>query len=261
MEFFMTFAAPKTLLIVTLALAGSAFAQTAAPAPAPASTLSYNIGATTDYRYRGISQSGKKPAINGGIDYAHSSGFYVGTWASSITWLKDTTANPNTTKGPVEIDVYGGYKGSLANGLGYDLGGLYYWYAGNNLKKTPGLVSPNTFELYGAVTMGVVTLKYSHATTNLFGTANSKNSGYLDLSANFDLGSGWSVVPHVGSQKIKNGNSYSDYSVAVNKDIDGLVLSLAAVGTRGLGAPYLLPGSGTRNLAKGGLVFSIKKTF
>lgn len=257
----MTFAAPKTLLIVTLALAGSAFAQTAAPAPAPASTLSYNIGATTDYRYRGISQSGKKPAINGGIDYAHSSGFYVGSWASSITWLKDTTANPNTTKGPVEIDIYGGYKGSMANGLGYDLGGLYYWYAGNNMKKTAGQVSPNTFELYGALTLGIVTVKYSHATTNLFGTANSKNSGYLDLSANFDLGSGWSIVPHVGAQKIKNGNSYSDYSVAVNKDIDGLVLSLAAVGTSGLGAPYLLPGSGTRDLAKSGLVFSIKKTF
>jgi len=257
----MKFVAQKTLLIVALSLAGSAFAQTAAPAPAPESTLSYNIGATTDYRYRGISQSGKKPAINGGIDYAHSSGFYLGTWASSITWLKDTTANPNTTKGPIEIDVYGGYKGSLAEGVGYDLGGLYYWYAGNNLKKTPGLVSPNTFELYGALTFGIVTVKYSHATTNLFGTANSKNSGYLDLSANFDLGSGWSVVPHVGAQKIKNGNSYSDYSVAVNKDIDGLVLSLAAVGTSGLGAPYLLPGSGTRDLAKSGLVFSIKKTF
>jgi uncharacterized protein (TIGR02001 family) len=257
----MKFVAQKTLLIVALSLAGSAFAQTAAPAPAPESTLSYNIGATTDYRYRGISQTGKKPAINGGIDYAHNSGFYIGTWASSITWLKDTTANPNTTKGPVEIDIYGGYKGSLAEGVGYDLGGLYYWYAGNNLKKTPGLVSPNTFELYGALTMGIVTLKYSHATTNLFGTANSKNSGYLDLSANFDLGSGWSVVPHVGAQKIKNGNSYSDYSVAVNKDIDGLVLSLAAVGTSGLGAPYLLPGSGTRDLAKSGLVFSIKKTF
>lgn len=257
----MKFVAQKTLLIVALSLAGSAFAQTAAPAPAPESTLSYNIGATTDYRYRGISQSGKKPAINGGIDYAHNSGFYIGTWASSITWLKDTTANPNTTKGPIEIDVYGGYKGSLAEGVGYDLGGLYYWYAGNDLKKTPGLVSPNTFELYGALTFGIVTVKYSHATTNLFGTANSKNSGYLDLSANFDLGSGWSVVPHVGAQKIKNGNSYSDYSVAVNKDIDGLVLSLAAVGTSGLGAPYLLPGSGTRDLAKSGLVFSIKKTF
>lgn len=257
----MKFVAQKTLLIVALSLAGSAFAQTAAPAPAPESTLSYNIGATTDYRYRGISQTGKKPAINGGIDYAHSSGFYLGTWASSITWLKDTTANPNTTKGPIEIDVYGGYKGSLAEGVGYDLGGLYYWYAGNDLKKTPGLVSPNTFELYGALTFGIVTVKYSHATTNLFGTANSKNSGYLDLSANFDLGSGWSVVPHVGAQKIKNGNSYSDYSVAVNKDIDGLVLSLAAVGTSGVGAPYLLPGSGTRDLAKSGLVFSIKKTF
>ena len=255
----MKFAVKKSMLVMVLALAGSAFAQTAAPAPA--STLSYNVGATTDYRYRGISQTGKKPAINGGIDYAHSSGFYVGAWASSIKWIKDSPTPPATAKGPVEIDIYGGYKGSLTEGLGYDVGGLYYWYAGNNLKKVAGFANPNTFELYGALTFGIVTAKYSHATTNLFGTLNSKNSGYLDLSANFDLGSGWSIVPHVGAQKIKNGNSYSDYSVAVNKDIDGLILSLAVVGTNGLGAPYTLPGSGTRDLAKDGLVFSIKKNF
>jgi uncharacterized protein (TIGR02001 family) len=256
----MKFKATHIAVAAAFLAAGSAFAQAAAPA-APDYTVSYNIGATTDYRYRGISQTGKKPAINGGIDYAHSSGFYLGTWASSISWIKDSTANPNTTKGPIEIDFYGGYKGSLAEGLGYDVGGLYYLYAGNNMKKTPGFVSPNTFELYGALTMGVVTLKYSHATTNLFGTANSKNSGYLDLSASFDLGSGWSIVPHIGGQKIKNGNSYTDYSVAVNKDIDGLIFSLAVVGTDGLGAPYTLPGSGTRDLAKDGLVFSIKKNF
>jgi uncharacterized protein (TIGR02001 family) len=199
MEPSMKSAAKKSMLVMVLALAGSAFAQTAAPAPDY--TLSYNVGATTDYRYRGISQTGKKPALNGGIDYAHKSGFYLGTWASTISWLKDTTANPNTTKGPVEIDVYGGYKGALSDSVGYDVGGLYYWYAGNNMKKTAGQVSPNTFELYGALTFGIVTAKYSHATTNLFGTANSKNSGYLDLSANFDLGSGWSIVPHVGAQK------------------------------------------------------------
>ncbi len=252
-------AAKKSMLVMVLALAGSAFAQTAAPAPDY--TLSYNIGATTDYRYRGISQSGKKPAINGGIDYAHSSGFYLGTWASSIKWIKDTPTPPVTAKGSVEIDLYGGYKGSLAEGVGYDVGGLYYWYADNNLKNVPGYVNPNTFELYGALTFGIVTAKYSHATTNLFGTPNSKNSGYLDLSANFDLGSGWSIVPHIGAQKIKNGDSYTDYSVAVNKDIDGLVVSLAVVGTSGLRTAYTLTGSGTRDLAKDGLVLSVKKSF
>ncbi len=251
--------ATSLAVAVSLLAAGSAFAQAAAPAPE--STVSYNIGATTDYRYRGISQTGKKPAINGGIDYAHSSGFYLGTWASSISWIKDSPTPPASAKGPVEIDFYGGYKGSLAEGVGFDVGGLYYWYAGNNLKKVAGFANPNTFELYGALTLGVVTAKYSHATTNLFGTVNSKNSGYLDLSANFDLGSGWSIVPHIGAQKIKNGNSYTDYSVAVNKDIDGLIFSLTVVGTDGLGAPYTLPGSGTRDLAKDGLVFSIKKNF
>ncbi|MDP3169096.1 MAG: TorF family putative porin, partial [Polaromonas sp.] len=88
----MKFKATHIAVAAALLAAGSVFAQAAAPAPE--STVSYNIGATTDYRYRGISQSGKKPAINGGIDYAHSSGFYLGTWASTITWLKDTTANP-----------------------------------------------------------------------------------------------------------------------------------------------------------------------
>jgi uncharacterized protein (TIGR02001 family) len=255
----MKFKATHIAVAAAFLAAGSAFAQAAAPAPA--STVSYNIGATTDYRYRGISQSGKKPALNGGIDYAHSSGFYLGAWASTIRWIKDTPTPPATMKGPIEIDVYGGYKGALAEGLGYDVGGLYYWYAGNNMKKTAGSVSPNTFELYGALTFGVVTAKYSHATTNLFGTVNSKNSSYLDLSANFDLGSGWSIVPHIGAQKIKNGNSYTDYSVTLNKDIDGLIFSVAAVGTSGLGAPYTLPGSGTRDLAKDGIVLSIKKNF
>ena len=254
----MKFKATHIVVAAAFLAAGSAFAQVAAPVPE--STVSYNIGATTDYRYRGISQTGKKPAINGGIDYAHSSGFYLGTWASSIKWIKDSPTPPATAKGPVEIDFYGGYKGSLAEGVGYDLGGLYYWYAGNNLKKVAGFVNPNTFELYGALTFGIVTAKYSHATTNLFGAVNSKNSSYFDLSANFDLGSGWSIVPHVGAQKVKNGNSYTDYSVTVNKDIDGLIFSLAAVGTSGLGR-YTLPGSGTRDLGKDGLVFSIKKNF
>ncbi|MDP3414202.1 MAG: TorF family putative porin, partial [Polaromonas sp.] len=86
----MKFKATHIAVAAAFLAAGSVFAQAAAPAPE--STVSYNIGATTDYRYRGISQSGKKPAINGGIDYAHSSGFYLGTWASTITWLKDTTA-------------------------------------------------------------------------------------------------------------------------------------------------------------------------
>jgi uncharacterized protein (TIGR02001 family) len=252
--------------IALLCIASSAaFAQT--KAPEPDYTLSYNIGATTDYRYRGISQSAKKPALQGGADFAHKSGFYAGAWASTITWIKDSTANPNNTKGPLEVDLYGGYKGEFSKAVAYDVGALQYWYVGNTLKNATA--NADTLELYGAVTVGgILTAKYSHSLTNLFGAAapgiNSKNSGYLDLSATFDLGNGWSIVPHVGHQNIKNFTSYKDYSLTVNKDIDGLILSAALVGTNWKtkqGSAYTLPGSGTKDLGKDGIVLSIKKNF
>ena len=240
----------STLLVSALALSGAAFAQTAAPAaPAPDYTLSFNVGAVTDYRYRGISQSRKKPAIQGGIDFAHSSGFYLGTWASSIKWIKDGGGSASA-----EIDLYGGYKGT-AGAIGYDLGILTYQYPDHSLP-----ISPNTTEIYGAGTYGPVTLKYSHATTNLFGFANSKNSYYLDLSAFFDLGDGWSLTPHIGYQKVKNNSasSYTDYALTLGKDFGGgLTASAAVIGTDN--DTYVGPGG--KNLGKSTLVLGVKYAF
>jgi uncharacterized protein (TIGR02001 family) len=264
-----------TLAITLLSLsASSAFAQT--KAPEPDYTLSFNVGATTDYRYRGISQSRLKPAVQGGLDLSLKNGIYVGAWASTISWIKDagapTLANVNTGSSPLELDLYGGYKGT-AGAVSYDVGALQYFYPGNKYANIPDAANANTLELYGAVTVGPVTAKYSHALSNLFGfknaTNNSKGSGYLDLSANFDLGDGWSVVPHYGRQEVKKFGdySYSDYALTVNKDIDGLVLSAAIVGTDAKtdfagnlnSLAYASPGG--KNLGKSGLVLSIKKNF
>ncbi|HSW17319.1 MAG TPA: TorF family putative porin [Ramlibacter sp.] len=247
-----------TVLLSTLVLSGAAFAQ--AKAPEPDFTLSYNVGAVTDYRYRGISQTAKKPALQGGVDFAHKSGAYVGAWASTIRWIKDSGPN---LKGPLELDLYGGYKGAITDTFSYDVGGLYYWYVNNDLKNLTG-ENANTFELYGAVSAGPATLKYSHALTTLFGAPNSENSGYLDLSATFDLGNGLSVVPHVGAQKIKGFGTYRDYSLTLAKDFSGLVVSGAVVGTDWkdhFGFPYTLPGSGNKDLGKVGVVVGLKKTF
>lgn len=261
--------AQNLILAAALAASGAAFAQSAAPAapaaPEPEYTLTYNVGLVTDYRYRGISQSGRKPALQGGIDYANKNGFYLGTWASTIRWIKDSSvpAGPSA-KGPVEIDIYGGYKGTVNEQLSYDVGLLQYWYAGNTLKNVTG-ANANTTEIYGALTSGIFTAKYSHSLTNLFGTPDSKNSGYLDLSAAFDLGTGWSITPHLGYQNIKHFGDYLDYSVTVGKDFgEGLSASVALVGTdwnSRFGFPYTLPGSGTKDLAKSTLVAGIKKTF
>ena len=240
----------STLLVSALALSGAAFAQTAAPAaPAPDYTLSFNVGAVTDYRYRGISQSRKKAALQGGIDFAHSSGFYLGTWATTIKWVKDGGGNAGG-----EFDFYGGYKGT-AGAIGYDLGILTYQYPDHSLP-----ISPNTTEIYGAGTYGPVTLKYSHATTNLFGFANSKNSYYLDLSALFDLGNGWSLTPHIGYQKVKNNSasSYTDYALTLGKDFGGgLSATAAVIGTDN--DTYVGPGG--KNLGKSTLVLGVKYAF
>jgi uncharacterized protein (TIGR02001 family) len=231
----------KTLLITAAAvLLGTVPALSQAE-------LAFNVGAVTDYRYRGISQSRLKPAVQAGIDYS-AGGFYLGAWASSIKWIKDGGGDAS-----VEVDVYGGYKGELASGLGYDVGVLTYQYPSNKLNP-----SANTTEVYGGLSYGPVTAKYSHSTSNLFGFANSKNSGYLDLSATFDV-AGFSVTPHVGHQKVKNvgSASYTDYALTVAKDFDGLVVSLAVVDTHAKG--YLAPNG--KDLGKAGLVLGAKYNF
>ncbi len=242
----------KTQMIVlaTLALAGStAFAQ--AKAPEPDYTLSYNVGLVTDYRYRGISQSRLKPALQGGADFAHKNGVYLGIWASSIKWIKDAGGDA-----PAEIDLYGGYKGSYKD-IGYDVGVLTYQYPSHKLA-----VSPNTTELYVAGTFGPATLKYSHSVTNLFGFSDSKNSGYLDLSAGFDMGNGWSVTPHIGHQAVRHNSafSYTDYSITVGKDFGGgLSASVALVGTDAKSGMYVAPSG--KNLGRSGLVAGVKYGF
>jgi uncharacterized protein (TIGR02001 family) len=236
----------KKMVLAALALSGAAFAQT--KAPEPDYTLSYNVGLVTDYRYRGISQSRLKPALQGGVDYVRKSGLYIGTWASTIRWIKDAGGDA-----PLEIDIYGGYKGA-AGPVAYDVGVLTYQYPRHKLA-----ISPNTTEIYAAGTFGPATLKYSHAVTNLFGFADSKRSGYLDASANFDLGSGWSVTPHVGHQKVRNNSafSYTDYAVTLGKDLGkGFSASAAVVGTDADRALYVTPAG--KFTGKTALVLGVK---
>ncbi|MEK7347144.1 MAG: TorF family putative porin [Pseudomonadota bacterium] len=244
---------PSLMALALASVSGLVQAQTAAPE----SSLSFNVGAVSDYRYRGISQSRLKPALQGGVDYADKSGFYVGAWGSTIKWIKDT---PGVTAGSTEVDLYGGYKGAVGD-VAYDVGFLRYQYSGNNYANYG--VNANTNEVYGAATFGVVTAKYSHAISNLFGNIDSKNSYYLDLSAAFDLGNGFSLTPHVGYQKIKNvtddAGSYTDYSLTLTKDLgNGLSATAAVVGTDADRTFYTLK---DKFNGKSGLVVGLKYAF
>jgi uncharacterized protein (TIGR02001 family) len=238
----------KSLSIASVAVAAAALSAVVVPSITLAadSSVAFNAGVVTDYRYRGISQSRLQPALQGGVDFT-AGAFYLGAWGSTIKWIKDGGGDAS-----VEIDLYGGYKGEIAKGVAFDIGALAYQYPSNKL--TP---SANTFELYGAITAGPVTAKYSRSTTNLFGFADSKGSGYFDLSATFDVG-GFAVTPHIGRQTVKNngGFSYTDYSLAISKEISGITWSATLVDTN----TSAYSGAG-KDLGKSGIVLGAKMAF
>jgi uncharacterized protein (TIGR02001 family) len=218
--------------------APAVFAQ-AAPAPEP-SPVTANVTIVNDYRFRGQSQSNFKPAIQGGFDYAHESGFYIGNWNSSISWIGDYYAvqsTPGPVTAPIEMNFYGGFKKELiAPGFASDFGVLQYYYPVAGAGSV-AFVNPNTTELYAAqnFTAGPVTgfLKFSYAVTNTFGNANSTGSNYTDLTANYDTGI-WGIAlnAHVGYQyfagtgpgaSMSNSSmySYTDWKLGLTKDFGG----------------------------------------
>jgi uncharacterized protein (TIGR02001 family) len=257
------------LVLALLATSSAAFAQTAPAAAAP--EITYNVGVVSQYRYRGIAQTKGDAALQGGVDYANANGFYLGAWGSTIKWIKDSaSANTSETKGPVELDLYGGYKFEAA-GVAYDVGYLRYQYVGNTLKKstaaTPSFVNANTDEVYGAATYGVATLKYSYALSDLFGYANSKGSTYIDLSATFDLGEGFTLVPHAGHQTVKHNSTqanmgYTDIALTLNKDLgNGLSASLSAISTSVKGKSDFASYATGYDVAKDAVVVGVKYSF
>jgi uncharacterized protein (TIGR02001 family) len=257
-------------VLVVIAGPTIAFAEDAPVAATPAaeaSPITYNIGAVTDYRYRGISQSKLHPAVQGGIDYAQGP-FYVGTWASTIDWVKDAgkAVGADSGNAPVEWDLYGGTKGDIIkDSLSYDVGVLAYVYLGQKFHNI-GLANPDTGEFYGALTYGVFTGKVSVSATNLFGVPKSKGSQYYDLSANFDLGSGFTLTPDVGYQNITGsvskaaGLSYTDYSATLGKDFGkGLSASLQVIATDASKTGYVT--STGKFTGRTGVVAGVKYSF
>lgn len=178
-------------------------AQTPAPAPAP-SPLTGNAGLFTQYIFRGLTQTGGKPAFQGGADYAHSSGAYMGTWMSNISWLADTRTGAGATlytESSLEWDFYGGYKGSFAGDFGYDVGLLQYYYPAT---RVGGAVNPNTLEVYGAISWKWLSAKVNYSVTDrTFAVVDSFGTYYLDLTATYPVTDTINLVGHFGIQKFK----------------------------------------------------------
>jgi uncharacterized protein (TIGR02001 family) len=250
--------------------APAVFAQ-AAPAP-EASPVTANVTVVSDYRFRGVSQSNFKPAIQGGFDYAHESGFYIGNWNSSISWLSDAVPGSSA---PIEINFYGGIKKELiAPGFVSDFGVLQYAYPTTGYTTT----NPNTTELYAAqnFTAGALAgfVKFSYAVTNAFGTADSTGSYYPDLTVNYDTGIlGISLNAHVGYQYIagkqsgtSNSSLYSftDWKIGLTKDFGGgLSGAIAYIDTNAkkVGGVYSYKNPQGKNTGGATGLVSLTKTF
>jgi len=197
---------------------------------ASAGETSGSVTLTSDYLFRGISQTNQNPAIQGGLEYATDSGFYVGAWGSSISWLSDSDPDISSQ---VEVDGYLGYRGSFGeSGLGYDVGAIYYWYPGD---YPGGFNSADTTEIYFGLSYGFgdttsLSAKYSYAVTDLFGLPDSDGSGALDLGANWEFIPSWTLNTALGKQWVSNydGSDYAYWKVGISKSFDnGFTLAAA----------------------------------
>jgi uncharacterized protein (TIGR02001 family) len=248
----------KSILTLSVAAALSAPGLATAQAPAAAAsphTITGNVGLFSEYRFRGISQTFEKPALQGGFDYAHSSGFYAGNWNSNVSETFFSGAS-------LEMDFYGGFKKAFGD-FGIDVGAIYYYYPGSNNAASEKI--DNT-EVYIGGSWKWVSLKYYHAVSDFFSIPDTKGSNYIDLSATFDLGSGWGVTGHYGQQKVKNLGvaDYADWKLGVTKDLgNGWAASLAYIDTDAEEAAYTATNAGGKTMFLGDttVVISIGKSF
>ena len=238
--------------------AGNGLAQAAATPPEPGWTLSGNAGLFSDYRFRGISQTNKQPALQGGADFTMKNGLYLGNWNSNVDSAMYNGAN-------VEMDFYGGFKATFGD-FGLDVGGIYYYYPGSGANSAAVIKNG---ELYVGGSWGPLTAKYSYAVTDFFSTPDSKGSWYLNVAAAHDFGNGWGVNGAIGYQGLKGGaaitqmngtvaTSITDWKLGGTYTLDGWVLGLSYISTNRDLAGYTDP---AKNISNGTAVASISKTF
>jgi uncharacterized protein (TIGR02001 family) len=192
----------------TLSQALVLLAAVLAPAAAQAQ-FTGKVSLFSEYEYRGIAQTSEKPALQLNLDYAHASGFYVGTFVSNVKWLKDfADIGGFSTRANVEVDIFAGFKKEIVKDLTLDVGYLRYEYP----RSSEFNPSPNTDEVYAGLAFGPVSVKYSYSLSELFGVPNSKHSDFIEANLAYPLIDKLTLTGHIGKQRYKN-FSDADYTV------------------------------------------------
>lgn len=179
--------------------------------------LSANVALTTDYVFRGVTQTASQPAIQGGFDASYKL-FYAGVWASNLDW----GGGPNGQDlASIEMDWYGGIRPTW-QGLNFDIGAIYYSYPGACDDKC-GLEDPNYWEIKTGVshtfgqqlTLGV-TNYWSPEFTGKTGEADA-----LELAAAYAFTKKWfnffspSVSGTLGWQWVEDLDDYTYWNVGL----------------------------------------------
>jgi uncharacterized protein (TIGR02001 family) len=161
-----------------------ATASVAADAPAPAAPaasdfkIAFNIGVTSDYIFRGVSQNARHPAVQGGIDLTYGI-FYAGVWASAVKFGDNSPVYP--FKASAEVDLYAGIKPVWKSSFGdfnFDFGTIYYGYAGSadtyldSAKKKQGLPALDYYEFKAGVNKDI--WKDGNLASTIFFSPNSQ---------------------------------------------------------------------------------------
>lgn len=253
-----------------------ALADDAAPAPDTVNpdaakpdagpwSLGGSLDITSDYRFRGVSQTYGLPSIQGEFDLKHSAGFYASTAGQNVSGNEYVGGNSE------EWDFWGGYAFEVAKDVPLDFGVYEYFYPGS---KTPGTLKQyNTTELYADIGYVGVIAKFSYAVSDFFGIPSSNGSWYGDLSYNYDFTKELHLALHVGHQYVKANASpslsYTDYKVGGSYDALGLNWAGAVIGTNAHKDAYTYanftylgaPTGPTRVVSKPTFVVTVTKSF
>jgi uncharacterized protein (TIGR02001 family) len=212
------------------------------------------LGATSDYRFRGISQTQKAPALQGGIDYADKSGVYIGNWNSSVS------SQLYTNGSGLESDLYAGYKKEVA-GVTLDVGSYNYFYPRASVGKT----NYDTKEVYVGAAKGPVSVKVSQSLGDYFATSNSRGTRYYQADVTYPIaGTKASVLAHAGKTDIANNTTldYTDYNFGVGYNIAGFDVSAKYYANTNKTTTFETANTlNGQKLYKNAAVLSVSKTF
>jgi uncharacterized protein (TIGR02001 family) len=198
--------------------------------------ISGNVALTSDYVFRGVSQTDNQMAIQGGLDYEHPSGLYVGTWASNVNsaFFNDPTGDTPKNYGidpQIELDLYGGFKGDLGNGIGYDVGYIRYQYPGYSKVDTNEIYVKGSFKEFSASLNYSDELKFLPSSESAWYLA----AGYdttlpvadvgLSVHVGYSFGDAFDVSTNTATT-YGLPDSYTDWSVGLSKSLMGVDLGL-----------------------------------